>query len=55
MRIYSAKQIASNFIEKSNSDPENDLINLKDHKILFYTQAEYYQQKHSGVFLKKNR
>jgi len=50
MKIYSAKHIASYFIEKSDLYKENDLTNLKLQKLLFYTQAEYYNKYENPLF-----
>lgn len=51
MKSFQAKQIASYFIKKSDSKSENDLTNLKIQKILYFTQAEYYQKNNEALFL----
>lgn len=44
MKTYTARQIASYFIKKSDENTENDLTNLKLQKILYYAQAEHIRK-----------
>ena len=50
MFVYTAKQIASYFIEKANLSLNNDLTHLKLQKIIFYAQAEYYLKNNARLY-----
>jgi uncharacterized phage-associated protein len=51
MKSYQAKQIASYFIKKSDSESENDLTNLKIQKMLYFAQAEFYKKNNEPLFI----